>query len=86
MIEKEHRSQTIKFGNYIVVVGLRENESTYRVQSVPNRFGSCALSQSCAGYYIAMNNDIPNLMVRNDLSGAILSKSTHQRYLKLGAE
>ena len=52
---------TIRLGNYIVVVGLRENESTYRVQSVPNRFGSCALNQSCAGYYIAMNNDIPKL-------------------------
>jgi len=52
---------TTKFENYIVVVGLRESESTYRIQSVPNRFGSCALSQSCAGYYIAMNNDIPKL-------------------------
>jgi len=57
---------SIKFENYIVVVGLRENESTYRVQSVPNRFGSCALNQSCAGYYIAMNNDIPKLApIRN---------------------
>jgi len=78
---------SIKFDdyvNYIVVVGLRENESTYRVQSVPDRFGSCISNQSCAGYYIAMNNDIPKLAPIRDWDASdVMAYLTTQRHFNV---
>ncbi len=50
-----------RYGNYILVVGSRDEESAARAKSMRVRFGSCMRTGSCLGAYFAVSNDIPKV-------------------------
>ena len=53
-----------RLGDYVVVVGSRDEESSTRAKSMRLRFGSCPLSAgpgSCLGAMLAADNDIPKV-------------------------